>query len=177
MNDRAAASHCAGFEPLQLLSSFALPSTDRFSTLRCRHPLDHPMLNNPYLVALGIPLLLLLCGAVAKKLARRDDWRRSDFFLGLELALADIGAGLVYLYDLQRMNMNHALDTATLGIKIGTTATFLVIAFGGLLWVLSIHQDWEQHAASAKGLIWLGVVSNAVGIILFAVFVLFVKGV
>jgi len=135
------------------------------------------MLNNPYLVALGIPLTLLICGAIAKKIARGEGWKRTDFFLGLELALATMGSAMLHFYDLQKMNVEQG-DPAMIGAKIGASATFLVAAFVVLLWVLSTHQDWERRTANTgRQIIWLGIVSNIAGVAMFAGFVLFVKGV
>jgi hypothetical protein len=136
------------------------------------------MLTNPYLVAVGIPLLLMLCGALAKKLVRGGGWKLTDFFLGVELSLASLGSAMVYFYDLQKLPMPGQPAVAGLGDKIGATATFLAISFFLLLWVLSTHQDWETRTTNKKGqVLMLGLLSNGVGIALFAGFVLLVKGV
>lgn len=101
------------------------------------------MLTNPHLVAVGIPLLLMLCGALAKKLVRGGGWKLTDFFLGVELSLASLGSAMVYFYDLQKLPMPGQPAAVGLGDVIGATATFLAISFFLLLWVLSTHQDWE----------------------------------
>lgn len=135
------------------------------------------MLTNPYLIAVGIPLILLLCGAIAKKLVRGGGWKYSDFFLGVELALAALGSAMVYFYDLQKLGMIPASPPVPVADKIGATATFLAIAFFLLLWVLSTHQDWEGRTQNPRGqIVWLGLISNGVGIALFASFVMLVKG-
>jgi len=136
-----------------------------------------PMLTNTYLVALGIPLILLLCGAIARKLVRGNGWMKSDFFLGVELALAALGSAMVYYYDLQKLGAAARGDPAVAD-KIGATTSFLAIAFFLLLWVLSTHQDWHARTQNPRGqLIWLGFISNFIGIALFAAFVMLVKGV
>jgi len=136
------------------------------------------MLTNAYLIALGIPVILLLCGAIAKKLVRGGGWKHTDFFLGVELALAAIGSAMVYFYDLQKIGVTATTATVSVSDKISATASFLAIAFFLLLWVLSTHQDWEGRAQDKRGqIIWLGIISNAVGITLFASFVMLVKGV
>ena len=136
------------------------------------------MLTNPYLIALGIPLILLLCGAIAKKLVRGGGWKYSDFFLGVELALASLGSAMIYFYDLQRLGAKAGNSSISVADKIGATASFLAIAFFLLLWVLSTHQDWEERTQNVRGqIVWLGVISNGVGIALFASFVMLVKGV
>lgn len=136
------------------------------------------MLTNPYLIALGIPLILVLCGALAKKIVRGGGWRASDFFLGVELVLASLGSAMIHFFDLQKQSSAQTLSPPALGNNIASTASFLAIAFFLLLWILSTHQDWEARTQNKKGqLLWLGGVSNAVGILLFAAFVMLVKGV
>lgn len=136
------------------------------------------MLTNSYLIAVGIPLILLLCGAIAKKLVRGGGWKYSDFFLGVELALAALGSAMVYFYDLQKLGAVQASSPVSVSDKIGATASFLAIAFFLLLWILSTHQDWEGRTQNPQGqIVWLGVISNGVGIALFASFVMLVKGV
>lgn len=136
------------------------------------------MLTNSYLIAIGIPLILLLCGALAKKLVRGGGWKPTDFFLGVELALAALGSAMVYFYDLQKLNPTSAPNSVPIADKMGATASFLAIAFFLLLWILSTHQDWEGRTTNQKGqIIWLGLISNGVGIALFAGFVMLVKGV
>ena len=136
------------------------------------------MLTNSYLVALGIPLILLLCGALAKKLVRGGGWKCSDFFLGVELALASLGSAMVYFFDLQKAGATPAVPPIPITDKIGATASFLAIAFFLMLWVLSTHQDWEGRTQNPRGQIfWLGLFCNGVGIGLFFSFVMLVKGI
>lgn len=136
------------------------------------------MFTNSYLIALGIPIILLLSGAVAKKLVRGNGWKAADFFLGVELSLAALGAAMVHFFDLQKLSATQQMPAQVLGDKIVSTASFLAISFFLLLWVLSTHQDWEARAQNERGqLIWLGGVSNLIGIILFGTFVMLVKGV
>lgn len=139
--------------------------------------LSSSMLNNQYLVAVGIPFLLILCGAFAKKLVRGTNWKKNDFFLGVELSLASLGSAMVYFYDLQKLPVANPPLSTNVGEKIGATATFLAISFFLLLFVLTTHQDWESRNSNPRGqILMLGVLSNGVGIGLFALFVLFVKG-
>lgn len=136
------------------------------------------MLTNSYLIALGIPLILLFCGALAKKIVRGGGWKHSDFFLGVELALAALGSAMVYFYDLQKLSSSTPPPDMVVGNKITATASFLAISFFLLLWVVSAHQDWEGRTQNRWGqIVWLGLISNSVGIALFAAFVMLVKGV
>lgn len=136
------------------------------------------MLTNPYLIALGIPLVLIISGAMAKKLVRGSAWQRSDFFLGVELSLAAMASALVYIFDLTQAAQAQAASAGQAPQKITATASFLALCFFILLWVLSTHQDWEQRSQNPRGqFVWLVVIANLVGAGLLAAFVLYVKGV
>lgn len=133
------------------------------------------MLTNPYIIALVVPIVLILCSAVAKKLVRGSGWQRSDFFLGVELSLAAMAAGLVNLLDLTKPALKGVNQLSAQ--KTAETAVFVAICFFLLLWVLSTHQDWERRPQSPKGqVIWLGVISNVIGAGLMIAFILYVKG-
>jgi hypothetical protein len=132
------------------------------------------MLTNSYLIALGIPIILLLSGAVAKKLVRGSGWQAKDFYLGVETSLAALGAAMIHFFDLHKQQTSGV----QLGEEVAATASFLAIAFFLLLWILSTHQDWEARTQNVIGqYIWLGGVSNLVGILLFGTFVMLVKGI
>src|SRR5205807_678871 len=88
--------------------------------------------------------VLLLCGAIAKKLVRGTGWEKKDFFLGVELTLAAMSSGMLYIFELVQpppSTTQAALDPN----KILYTGLFLVVCFFLLLWVLSTHQDWERR--------------------------------
>lgn len=72
------------------------------------------MLTNRYFIALGIPFILLLLGAMSRKLIRAQPWRREDFYLGVDLALAGISSGLIYISDVltTKVNENGCLTPA-----------------------------------------------------------------
>jgi hypothetical protein len=133
---------------------------------------------NPYLVALAIPLLLLFSGALAKKLVRGGGWKTTDFFLGVELALTSLGSAMVHLYDLQKTASKSSQTAASLPGKLVETSLFLAISFFLLFWILSTHQDWEGRNQNPVGqILWLGIGGNLVGILLYASFVMLVKGI
>lgn len=136
------------------------------------------MLTNPYIIALGIPLILIFCGALAKKLVRGTTWQRSDFFLGVELSLAAMASALVYVFDLAKLTCIPPPTPSSLPQKIAATATFLALCFFLLLWILSTHQDWEKRTQNPNGqFVWLAIIANLIGAGLLTAFVLFVKGV
>lgn len=134
------------------------------------------MFTNPYLIALVIPLILIASGAFAKKLVRGSDWQLSDFFLGVDLSLTAMGSALLYVFDLTNSTMET--EATSVNSKLTATASFLAVCFFLLLWILSAHQDWERRTSNRMGqIVWLGIISNATGIGLFAAFVILVKGV
>lgn len=136
------------------------------------------MLTNTYLIALGIPIILILCGAFAKKLVRGSNWKRSDFFLGVELSLAAMASALVYIFDIAKLTSSQNVSASEITKKIATNASFLALCFFMLLWVLSTHQDWEKRSQNPRGqLVWLCLITNLAGAVLIATFVLLVKGV
>src|SRR3954447_16436611 len=112
------------------------------------------MLTNRYVIAVFIPFALLACGALLKKIVRGGGWQKRDFFLGAELSLSAIGSAMVYLYDLR--GQFTPLATDRLWSQIAATASFMVISFFLLLFIMSTHQDWEQKTGNPKGqVIWL----------------------
>lgn len=125
-----------------------------------------------YLIAVAIPLVLIGSGALAKKLVRGSAWIRSDFFLGVELALAAMASSLVFIFDLARTS-----DAQTVQNKAVVAGLFTIACFFLLFWVMAVHQDWEKRPQDRRGqLLWLGLFCNLVGVGLLAGFVLFVKG-
>ena len=81
------------------------------------------ILTNRYVIAIVIPLALLMCGALLKKIVRHTGWQRSDYFLGAELALSSIGSAMVHLYDLKEKFAAGA--TQKLWSQMATTASFM----------------------------------------------------
>ena len=87
----------------------------------------------------------------------------------MELTLSSLGAAMIHFYDLAKQQNSP---------DISSTATYLAIAFFLLLWVLCTHQDWELRPRNKMGqYFWLGGVSNFVGVMLFATFIVLVKGI
>lgn len=134
------------------------------------------MLTNPYVIAVVVPLALIMCGALAKKLVRGSAWSRKDFFLGVELALAAMTAGLINFLDLSKAAAEAKTQIAPNDVM--ANGVFVAICFFILLWILATHQDWgEQDSKVTKQVVWLGFVCNAVGAGLVIGFILLVKGI
>ncbi|HBT4717389.1 MULTISPECIES: hypothetical protein [Klebsiella pneumoniae complex] len=137
------------------------------------------ILLNKYFVAIGIPLILIACGSVVKKLVRGSAWERKDLYFGVELTLTSVGAALLNLYDLGGAIKNKAAGgSEALLIKLTGNTVYLCISLLILLWIVALHQDWENRTGNRNGQVSrLIVLSNLVGIVMFASFVLLVKGI
>ncbi|ETR73135.1 MAG: hypothetical protein OMM_07132 [Candidatus Magnetoglobus multicellularis str. Araruama] len=117
-------------------------------------------------------------GAVAKKIIRGSSWQRHDFFLGVEFTLATMSSALIYLFDLIKIISESTENSESMLTKFTATAAFIALIFFLLLYVLSMHQDWQKKDNSPKGqIIRLGIIANVIGSGLLAFFILFVKGV
>lgn len=131
------------------------------------------MLNNRYLVSLGIPIVLLLAGSLAKKLTRGSGWRREDFYLGVEFTLAALSSSLMYIVDLGSATRDRAVDVA----KFASAGVFSIFTFVLLLIVLSFHQDWTLPERRGRAqLMVLVIFCNFLGFGVLAAFILMVKG-
>jgi hypothetical protein len=132
-------------------------------------------LTNPYTVALGVPLFLLVSGTLAKKLARGPGWLRTDFFLGVQLTMAAISSALINMFELAKQ-LSSGSSSAHASAGLTATAVFLAMTLFSLLVVMSLHQDWEDNAVDGR-ILRLGVICNMIGGGLLASFILLVRGV
>jgi hypothetical protein len=135
------------------------------------------LLASPAFFGLGVPVIFLLAGALAKRLVRRTGgWAQEDFFLGIEATLAAMASGLVNIFDIVREATEHTAQIDSL--KLGATGGFLAVNFIVLLYLLSVHQDWLVPAANTRRrLFWLGFVSNGIGLALLGGFIVGIKGI
>lgn len=136
------------------------------------------LLANAHYSAVGVPLILILIGATAKKLVRGTGWQREDFFLGMELALAGMSSALIYVYEAAAA-MNSARSAGTVNAEsLSAAVVFLTISLFCLMGVMAIHQDQQRRRRSrGSQWFWLGGVTNMAGAVLLAAFILLVKGV
>jgi hypothetical protein len=125
------------------------------------------------LLALAVPFLILIVGAVGKKIVHRK-WRSEFLFFGIELTVAAFADVLTLSRDnLLRAPNDPCASAAAKGAKVGVCIAVAVIAF---VYVLSTHQDWmgkRQLKDRKQRLFWLAGVSNFVGIAVLALFLLF----
>ncbi|NES05844.1 MAG: hypothetical protein F6K22_25355 [Okeania sp. SIO2F4] len=114
--------------------------------------------------ALLIPLVVILIGSIAKKLARGSGWQRQDFFWGIELTLSSISGGLTLLFE---SNIDAPNNYRNTGI-------FLLLSLILFVLILSFHQDY-QNTTPKKEYLWLIGFSNIIGIGLMTIFVFAIK--
>lgn len=133
------------------------------------------MLSNRYVVSIGVPVILLLAGSLAKKLTRGPGWKQEDFYLGVEFTLAALSSSLMYVVDLGGAPPPHPAPDVS---KLVSAGVFSIVTFVLLLVVLSFHQDWEVAERRGRSQFWILVVfCNFVGFGLLAAFTLMIKGV
>jgi|SRR5665213_1237494 len=121
--------------------------------------------------AVAAPAFLILIGAGTKALLARK-WCLRHFFLGIELTVAAIATVLDHFIDLARNP-----DSPHSGVKDAVgCGLFLFVAILLLIYVLTIHQAWEDEQERVSGQFWsLVIVANALGAGLLVVFALWVK--
>ena len=133
------------------------------------------MLSNRYVVSMMVPILLLLAGALAKKLTRGPGWKREDFYMGVEFSLAALSSSLLYVVELGSISPQHASPDFA---KLVPAGVFSIVTFVLLLVILSFHQDWEpQERRGRSQFLVLVVFCNVIGFGLLAAFTLLIKGV
>jgi hypothetical protein len=112
--------------------------------------------------------LLAVAGSLGKKLVRGTPFRRSDFFLGPDLALGALSAGLVNLLDLAK----DAGSVRYLNEILFFTTGYIATTFFFFLIILTLHQAWERRQNEAlEQILCLGVASNGIGLGLLLGFV------
>lgn len=133
------------------------------------------MLTNPYIIAVVIPFLLILGSAFVKKLIRGTSFLFSDFYLGVDLSFSTMASSLINIFDLTKVG-TKAIEDALL--KNQENGVFLGFCFFLLIIVLVIHQIWEPVTTDTRWQrIWLGLISNLIGIGLMFSFIIRIKGI
>ena|ERR1700743_3470820 len=121
------------------------------------------------LVAFAFPLLIAVAGAMGKILVRSNGVSRKDFFLGQDLTLAAISAGLVNVLDIAK----DAQPGQNQGFRLLFTGSYSAFAFFVFIIIMVLHQIWEKRDNAdqiKKQAFWLGCVSNGLGLFLLILF-------
>lgn len=133
------------------------------------------LLASPFFVGVGVPFILLVLGAVSRKLVRGKPWEKKDFYLGIQFTFAALSSALLYTFDIaKRLSSNAPPKTSE---QLIASVTFIVVTFFFLVLLLAIHQDWESRDGESGQFLRLGIISNLTGSGLLFSFVVFIKGV
>jgi len=128
-------------------------------------------LGNKYVVAFVVPLILILCGGIIKKLVRgAPSWKTKDFYLGIEMLFAAFTSAIFNIISISRELPSITRPTGLIFISILHSAVFLVFAFCMLLIVMGIHQ-WQENTNNTEKVkdFWLGLICNIFGVAVLAV--------
>ena len=120
-------------------------------------------------VAFLFPLLIAMAGAMGKILVRSNGISKKDFFLGQDLTLASISAGLVNVLEIAK----DAQPAQNEGFKLLFTGGYAGFSFFVFIIVMVLHQVWEKRDnrdQQKKQAFWLGFVSNGLGLFLMVLF-------
>jgi hypothetical protein len=121
------------------------------------------------LVAFAFPFSIALAGAMSKILVRSNGVSTKDFYLGQDLTLAAISAGLVNLLDIAK----DAQPGQNLNTRLLFTACYSLLSFFIFITIMVLHQLWEKRDApeqKKKQAFFLGGVSNILGLFLLILF-------
>jgi hypothetical protein len=121
------------------------------------------------LVAFLFPLLIAVAGAMGKILVRSNGISRKDFFLGQDLTLAAISAGLVNVLEIAKDTQPGKNE----GFRLLFTGGYAGFSFFVFIIVMVLHQVWEKRDnpdQRKKQAFWLGCVSNGLGLFLLVLF-------
>ncbi|MGC5224736.1 hypothetical protein ACPW96_19395 [Micromonospora sp. DT81.3] len=114
--------------------------------------------------------------AVPRKLVRGPgNWTRNDFYLGLELCWGALAACLLQFYSIAQGYEQKVTTAAVALTQVQVNATVTIATLIAMLLVLALHQNWEASLKRGHQIFLLGGVGNAIGIMLFASFVLFTE--
>jgi len=118
-------------------------------------------------IVLAFPTMIAVAGALGRKLIRGTDFRRSDFFIGPDLALGAISAGLVNLLEVAQ----SSASVQSLPISLFFTAAYTAVTFFLFIVILTLHQVWERRDTQPnRQILSLGIASNAIGLSLLVLF-------
>jgi hypothetical protein len=122
-----------------------------------------------------IPALFFFFTGLVKSLIRKEVvW--SNFYLGIDIALAGLANGIVNIVDEVHQAETSQIAKIELGEHMFYTSMYMMAAIDALLVVMTLHQKFEimdSNISNQRVLrgIWLGVVSNLLGGALLGFFI------
>ena len=100
-----------------------------------------------YSIAVGLPLILIVFGAIAKAVGRKSPMILKDWYFGIELVLSALGADLLYMFELLRWLNSASINSLSLAIvkaQLPFAILFPFIAYPVLMYVIRMHREWES---------------------------------
>ncbi len=137
------------------------------------------ILADRYVIAIGLPIVLLLIGVVSKRLARGGrSWERQDFFLGIEIVLATISVQFVYISEFAKLTPGSSIGASSLAAeKLTASAMYIAITLLIFVIVLVTHLSYHnKNERPIQQICLLAIGANLIGILLLTGFIILIKG-
>jgi hypothetical protein len=139
------------------------------------------ILLSPFAVAIGLPLIFFVIGGLSRLLARRKEplWKRDDWYLAPDIGLAAFAASLTWFAEtLPKFKLQ---SNAELAERALLNVFYLLVAFVTYILMVALQQalaDETSDPRKKRQQFWTLVVGCNVGAaVVFAIFVLVIKGV
>jgi hypothetical protein len=120
-------------------------------------------------LGLLIPVVFFGFTGLVKSIVKKE-WLWSNFYLGIDIALAALANGIVNIVDGVHQAESTPSISADFGNQMFYTAMCIVVAIGSLFGVMALHQRFEVLADNPeikrdriKRGIWLGIIGNLLG--------------
>ena len=135
-----------------------------------------PILFQPVVTDWVLPIMLLFIAAIGRKLSRAEKgWLAEDFYLGPDLCLAAISAGLLKIFDLLRHLPVPAIQLVSFEYDVALSAFLIVFTFMMFIYVLSEHRDCIGISHRTLARVRLIVECNLIGLACLTAFMLLIK--
>jgi hypothetical protein len=135
-----------------------------------------PLLFQPVVTDWAIPVMLLFLAALGKKIARTEKgWLLEDFYLGPDLCLAAVSAGLLKIFDLLRHLPVPSEQLVPFEYDVALCSLLIVFAFTMFIYVLSEHRDCTGSSPGRFARTRLVVEFNVIGFASLTTFLILIK--
>lgn len=140
-------------------------------------PQNAPLIFQPIVTDWLVPVILILVAAIGKKLSREGKgWKGEDFYIGPDLCLAAVSAGLLKIFDLLKHMPVPADKLYDFEYGVGMSALLIIGTFGGFVFVLSEHRELiGENATGQFRRTRLGLLCNGIGFGFLTAFIVLIK--
>lgn len=118
-------------------------------------------MENPTLWEILIPVIFLSFAGTIKSLVKAE-WSFSNFYLGVDAALAALSNALIFLVDMSRQMGSSALSPSDLKHQAFWSAISIVVSIAILLWCIAIQQKLDG-AKNDNQRLWRGILLGVMG--------------